>query len=216
MSCLMSAGLTPLHTAVMSHNAVVRQRRIIKNLCLYRKTELAKKRWMYVQCVKILLLMGASFGTKVWKVLEFGIISEITEPKDQEINLSAGSEERTDVRSHGFGGGQRWAVTYFPPAVVVALGHQCQGGLSGHHEVFKKKKSSGTDSTHFVSDVQWKYGPARRQRSAEPQESSGSCEAAVDEGSGPQRQEPGERAAISAAAWRAHCWKGKVTFTRQN
>uniref|UniRef100_A0A3Q3WR07 Uncharacterized protein n=1 Tax=Mola mola TaxID=94237 RepID=A0A3Q3WR07_MOLML len=56
-------GLTPLHTAVMSHNAVVRERRIIKNLCLYRKTELAKKRWIYVQCVKILLLMGASFGT---------------------------------------------------------------------------------------------------------------------------------------------------------
>ena len=79
----------------------------------------------------------------------------------------------------------------------------------------KKEKSSGTDSNRLVSDVQWKHGAAHRRRSAEPRGASGSCEAAADEGSRSQRQEPGERAAIPAAAWRSHCCKGLVTSTRR-
>uniref|UniRef100_A0A8C2X4G2 Nuclear factor of kappa light polypeptide gene enhancer in B-cells inhibitor, zeta n=1 Tax=Cyclopterus lumpus TaxID=8103 RepID=A0A8C2X4G2_CYCLU len=54
-------GLTPLHAAVLSHNAAVRARR---GLCLYEARELLQKAQMYVECIKTLLLMGASCGTK--------------------------------------------------------------------------------------------------------------------------------------------------------
>ncbi len=61
----LSEGFTPLHAAVMSHNAVVKELRTLENPCLYTTMELEKRRQMYVECIKTLLLMGASFGRKV-------------------------------------------------------------------------------------------------------------------------------------------------------
>ncbi|XP_042261048.1 NF-kappa-B inhibitor zeta [Thunnus maccoyii] len=57
-------GLTPLHAAVLSHNAVVKELRSLENTCSHMTVDLAQRRQMYVQCTKTLLLMGASFGMK--------------------------------------------------------------------------------------------------------------------------------------------------------
>ncbi|XP_033471352.1 NF-kappa-B inhibitor zeta [Epinephelus lanceolatus] len=57
-------GLTPLHAAVLSHNAVVKEQRSLENLCSYMAKELVQKTQMYVECIRTLLLMGASCGTK--------------------------------------------------------------------------------------------------------------------------------------------------------
>lgn len=57
-------GFTPLHAAVLSHNAVVKELRSLKNLCSYVENELVQKIQMYVECIKTLLLMGASCWTK--------------------------------------------------------------------------------------------------------------------------------------------------------
>ncbi|XP_068447165.1 NF-kappa-B inhibitor zeta [Clinocottus analis] len=57
-------GLTPLHAAVMSHNAAVKERKSPGSLCSYRAKELLQKTQAYVECIKTLLLMGASCGTK--------------------------------------------------------------------------------------------------------------------------------------------------------
>ncbi|XP_037617687.1 NF-kappa-B inhibitor zeta [Sebastes umbrosus] len=57
-------GLTALHAAVLSHNAAVKELRSLGNLCSYVAKELLQKRQMYVECIKTLLLMGASCGTK--------------------------------------------------------------------------------------------------------------------------------------------------------
>lgn len=57
-------GFTPLHAAVMSHNAVVKELRTLENPCPYKTMELVQRRQMYVECIKALLLMGASLGTK--------------------------------------------------------------------------------------------------------------------------------------------------------
>lgn len=63
----LSQGLTPLHTAVTSHNAAAKELRVLENPCSYRKKELAEKSHTYIKCIKTLLLMGASIGTKVTK-----------------------------------------------------------------------------------------------------------------------------------------------------
>lgn len=57
-------GLTPLHTAILSHNAVIKELRSLENPCSYMAMELAQRRRMFVECIKTLLLMGASTGTK--------------------------------------------------------------------------------------------------------------------------------------------------------
>ncbi|CAJ1086779.1 NF-kappa-B inhibitor zeta [Xyrichtys novacula] len=57
-------GLTPLHTAVLSHNAVIRERRSQGNSCALRVMEQTQRRQMFVECIKTLLLMGASYRTK--------------------------------------------------------------------------------------------------------------------------------------------------------
>ncbi|XP_074521088.1 NF-kappa-B inhibitor zeta [Halichoeres trimaculatus] len=57
-------GLTPLHAAVLSHNTVVREHRSEGNSCSHRAMEQLQRRQMYVECVKTLLLMGASCGAK--------------------------------------------------------------------------------------------------------------------------------------------------------
>ncbi|XP_054603651.1 NF-kappa-B inhibitor zeta isoform X3 [Nothobranchius furzeri] len=57
-------GLTPLHVAVLSHNAVIREMRSMENPCSYMKSELTNKRFTYVKIIKILMQMGASYGTK--------------------------------------------------------------------------------------------------------------------------------------------------------
>ncbi|XP_063733500.1 NF-kappa-B inhibitor zeta isoform X2 [Eleginops maclovinus] len=57
-------GLTPLHAAVLSHNAVVKELRTLRNLCSYMKKELAQRAHMYVECINTLLLTGASSGTR--------------------------------------------------------------------------------------------------------------------------------------------------------
>lgn len=63
--CSLSGGLTPLHAAVLSHNAVVKELRSLGNPCSYIAMELVQRRQMFVECIQTLLLMGASFGTKV-------------------------------------------------------------------------------------------------------------------------------------------------------
>ncbi|KAM3585513.1 uncharacterized protein V6R79_019623 [Siganus canaliculatus] len=57
-------GLTPLHTAVLAHNAVVKELRTLGNSCSYMTQKLGQRRQTYVESIKALLLMGASFGTK--------------------------------------------------------------------------------------------------------------------------------------------------------
>ncbi|XP_041835118.1 NF-kappa-B inhibitor zeta [Melanotaenia boesemani] len=57
-------GLTPLHAAVMSHNAVVKEMRCLENPCSYMMMEFTQKKLMYVECIKTLMHMGASCGTK--------------------------------------------------------------------------------------------------------------------------------------------------------
>ncbi|KAM6893251.1 NF-kappa-B inhibitor zeta isoform 2-T2 [Lycodopsis pacificus] len=57
-------GFTPLHAAVLSHNAVVKELKSPGSLCSYKAKELVQKTRMSVECIKTLLLMGASCGTK--------------------------------------------------------------------------------------------------------------------------------------------------------
>lgn len=57
------SGQTPLQAAVQSHNAVVKELR--KQDSLPQKMELLQRKKLYLECIKILLLMGASAGTKV-------------------------------------------------------------------------------------------------------------------------------------------------------
>lgn len=58
-------GLTPLHVAVLSHNAVVKEIRQLENPCSFMTSELAQRKHKYLECIKMLMLMGASYGTKV-------------------------------------------------------------------------------------------------------------------------------------------------------
>lgn len=58
-------GFTPLHAAVMCHNAVVKEISTFESPCSYMAKELAQRRQMYIECIKTLLFMGASYGTKV-------------------------------------------------------------------------------------------------------------------------------------------------------
>ncbi|KAM9334143.1 NF-kappa-B inhibitor zeta [Symphorus nematophorus] len=57
-------GLTPLHRAVLSHNAVVKDLRTLENPCSYMTMELVRRKKIYVECINILLLMGAALGAK--------------------------------------------------------------------------------------------------------------------------------------------------------
>ncbi|XP_071774303.2 NF-kappa-B inhibitor zeta [Centroberyx gerrardi] len=57
-------GLTPLHAAVLSHNAVVKELRSLESICSFMAAKLMQKRQMYRECIKTLLLMGACCGTK--------------------------------------------------------------------------------------------------------------------------------------------------------
>lgn len=59
-------GFTPLHAAVRSHNAVIKEMRTLKNPCSFVAAELAQRGQMYIECIKTLLFMGASYGTKVF------------------------------------------------------------------------------------------------------------------------------------------------------
>ncbi|KAM6973374.1 NF-kappa-B inhibitor zeta-like [Aplochiton taeniatus] len=52
-------GLTPLQAAVLSHNALVKELRTA-----VQAGELLQKKKLLIECVKTLLLMGASYGTK--------------------------------------------------------------------------------------------------------------------------------------------------------
>lgn len=67
-------GQTALHVAVLSHNAVENEwrrlahtRTLDQHQCQYQQRELLQRKHIYVQCVKALLHMGASCGTKVHK-----------------------------------------------------------------------------------------------------------------------------------------------------
>lgn len=60
--CFVFAGLTPLHVAVLSHNAVLQE--LSRGLCA-QSPALLQKRKQLVECVNTLLLMGASLEAKV-------------------------------------------------------------------------------------------------------------------------------------------------------
>lgn len=57
--------MTPLQVAVACHNAVLKELRSPESPCAQRRAELVRRRQLYVECVKILLLMGASLGMRV-------------------------------------------------------------------------------------------------------------------------------------------------------
>uniref|UniRef100_A0A673BS33 Uncharacterized protein n=1 Tax=Sphaeramia orbicularis TaxID=375764 RepID=A0A673BS33_9TELE len=58
-------GLTPLHAAVLSHNAVIKDLRSLDKSTTCMATERqVKRRYMYLECIKTLLHMGASCETK--------------------------------------------------------------------------------------------------------------------------------------------------------
>ncbi|XP_076579857.1 NF-kappa-B inhibitor zeta-like isoform X2 [Chaetodon auriga] len=71
-------GLTPLHVAVLSHNAVVKELRTLENPCSFMTNELLQRRHTHVECVQTLLLMGASLGTEATIEITFFTISKIT------------------------------------------------------------------------------------------------------------------------------------------
>uniref|UniRef100_A0A665X492 Nuclear factor of kappa light polypeptide gene enhancer in B-cells inhibitor, zeta n=2 Tax=Echeneis naucrates TaxID=173247 RepID=A0A665X492_ECHNA len=62
--CFNYDGMTPLHVAVLSHNAVVKEQRRLGNPSVDKAAELVQRRQTFVECVKTLLLMGASHRTK--------------------------------------------------------------------------------------------------------------------------------------------------------
>ncbi|XP_061634164.1 NF-kappa-B inhibitor zeta [Phyllopteryx taeniolatus] len=56
-------GLTPLHLAVLSHNAVENEWRRMAHTCTRDQDQYQQRKQMYVLCVEALLNMGASCGT---------------------------------------------------------------------------------------------------------------------------------------------------------
>ncbi|XP_037552740.1 NF-kappa-B inhibitor zeta-like [Nematolebias whitei] len=59
-----SADVEMFNYDVLSHNALVKETRTLENPCSYMTSELAHKRRMYVECIRTLMHMGASYGTK--------------------------------------------------------------------------------------------------------------------------------------------------------
>ncbi|XP_019957624.1 NF-kappa-B inhibitor zeta isoform X2 [Paralichthys olivaceus] len=57
-------GLTPLHTAVLFHNKVIKELRPLESPCSYLVIELMQRKHMFIKCIQTLLLMGASLTTK--------------------------------------------------------------------------------------------------------------------------------------------------------
>ncbi|XP_029941856.1 NF-kappa-B inhibitor zeta-like isoform X2 [Salarias fasciatus] len=57
-------GLTPLHSAVLSHNAVLREHRTLKEPCQFMSRQLENRRNRHRDCVRTLLLMGANCGAQ--------------------------------------------------------------------------------------------------------------------------------------------------------
>ncbi|CAB1417566.1 unnamed protein product [Pleuronectes platessa] len=54
-------GLTPLHTAVLAHNNIVKELQRLESPCSYAAMQ---KKHAFVECIQTLLLMGASLATK--------------------------------------------------------------------------------------------------------------------------------------------------------
>ncbi|XP_062236696.1 NF-kappa-B inhibitor zeta isoform X2 [Platichthys flesus] len=54
-------GLTPLHTAVLAHNDVVKELRRLESPC---SSAAMQRKHTFVECIQTLLLMGASLATK--------------------------------------------------------------------------------------------------------------------------------------------------------
>ncbi|XP_061918207.1 NF-kappa-B inhibitor zeta isoform X1 [Entelurus aequoreus] len=57
-------GQTPLHVAVLSHNAAEAELRALDHTRAHLQGELLQRKHVYAQCVETLLNMGASCGTK--------------------------------------------------------------------------------------------------------------------------------------------------------
>ncbi|XP_054633876.1 NF-kappa-B inhibitor zeta isoform X2 [Dunckerocampus dactyliophorus] len=57
-------GLTPLHVAVLSHNAAESEWRALDHTGEHMRGDLLQRKCVYAQCVETLLNMGASCGTK--------------------------------------------------------------------------------------------------------------------------------------------------------
>lgn len=108
----------------MSHNAVVKELRNLKNLSTSRSAELEERRQTYAATVKILLLMGASVGTKVSTAP--GLLTATTLFRYVHLtaaaNVPVGPKERTHVFPRGSGGGQRGAAAAPPRLRVVSCG----------------------------------------------------------------------------------------------
>ncbi|XP_034469979.1 NF-kappa-B inhibitor zeta-like [Hippoglossus hippoglossus] len=54
-------GLTPLHTAVLAHNNVIKDLKLLESPCSY---VVMQRKHVFVECIQTLLLMGASLATK--------------------------------------------------------------------------------------------------------------------------------------------------------
>lgn len=67
---LVLVGLTPLHVAVLSHNAVVQELLCGGTPPSAQSPALLQKRKLLSECIATLLLMGASLETKVKVVLQ--------------------------------------------------------------------------------------------------------------------------------------------------
>ncbi|XP_034030806.1 NF-kappa-B inhibitor zeta [Thalassophryne amazonica] len=57
-------GFTPLHTAILSHNVIVKELRSLDDPSSCMAVKLLQKKQTYSECVKMLLHMGASSGTR--------------------------------------------------------------------------------------------------------------------------------------------------------
>lgn len=103
-------GLTPLHVAVLSHNAVVQELSRLESPQSPQTAALMQRRKLLGECINTLMLMGASFGTTVRDtkpvLRSLKILCHASHHSTRSMFLP-GSQKRTHRPAHGSRGSQR-------------------------------------------------------------------------------------------------------------
>lgn len=174
----------------------------------YEKLELLQRRKLYAECIKILLLMGASAGTKVdvqsrpaslvlrafsssWFPSSC-YISCRQDLKSGRTSLHIASEE-ANVELLSIFLDQPSSPTFINTAVGCFV-------FFSPNTPFLKRNASNPTLPLCISDVQRQHCAARRLLSAEPWESGGGGKAAGETRSRSGDQEHRERASVPAGA----------------
>ncbi|XP_008304834.1 NF-kappa-B inhibitor zeta [Stegastes partitus] len=90
-------GFTALHAAILSHNAAVKETRKAEDPCSYAEAERVQRRQKLVDCIKILLLMGASYGTKDLKSGRTGLHMASEEGNVELLNIFLDQEASLSI-----------------------------------------------------------------------------------------------------------------------